>query len=282
MLAVELHPGERGEEAPHAHAANEFFLCTAGEGAHRTHLGEYGFSAGELSFFPRGQLHEHWAAGPVCAAISVRFRDAALVPESEVDRQAHVRLMFLKRRSFVGRNRIALTAPARRELERHFREAVSEDAKRVSGYKCLLKGIALQAIILIAREPDVGFVASRRDRAAGLVRVLEALDEDPARPVTVAAMAKLAGMSRSHFHAAFKQATGATLLDHVARLRFGSATHLLSSSATPVVDVCYQCGFPSMSRFYDVFKRFAGVPPAAFRRRTAQPAAGWRGARIAD
>jgi transcriptional regulator GlxA family with amidase domain len=83
-------------------------------------------------------------------------------------------------------------------------------------------------------------------------------------------MAERAGLSRSHFHAAFKKATGVTLMDHVARLRFGRAARMLANSDQPVVDVCFACGFPSMSRFYEVFKRFSGTSPAAYRRRQRQ------------
>jgi len=270
LLAVTLDLAATGGRPLHAHAANEFLLTREGRGTHRTHMGALPFRPGALHFFPRGQLHEHLPDEGPCRAVSVRFRDAALVAASEPDRQAQIRLAFLKRRAFAGRNELTLSASTAQRIETLFTQAVREDAARESGYKCVLKGIALHAIVLIGRDPKVGFTAGRPEPARGLVRVLETLNEDPSRPVTVTEMARLAGMSRSHFHAVFKAATGATLMEHVARLRFGMATHLLKSTEMPIVDVCYHCGFAGMSRFYDVFLRYGNRAPAAFRKHARQ------------
>jgi len=266
LLAEALDFTASRGKSEHAHQANEFLLCVAGEGRHVTSLVSFDFTPGSLAFFARGQVHAHAAVSPACRAISVRFRDAALVAQSEVDGQAAARLRFLKRRAFLGANALPLGDDTRAEIEMLFARAVREDAERASGYKCVLKGIALQAIVLVARDPVVGFQAGRGAAGRGIMRVPETLDQDPAQEVSVERMAALACMSRSHFHAAFRRIAGVPLLDHVARLRWGVACRQLLDTDDPILEICERSGFASMSRFYQVFERFSGMPPGEVRR----------------
>jgi AraC-like DNA-binding protein len=196
----------------------------------------------------------------------VRFRGDALLSESEVDRQARARLQFLRRRAYVGRNRLDLKPVTTRRMKDLFARAVAEDSERESGYRCLLKGIALEMIVLVAR--DVGFKwDDRRETGNRMLDVLETLENDPTQRVTVEEMAKRARLSRSQFHAAFKRIAGTTLLDHVTRLKVNVARRLLTGSRMEIMDVCFESGFESVSRFYDVFKRYTGLAPGDYRKR---------------
>lgn len=260
---MEIRPDGRGE---HVHAANEFMLILKGSGHHQTNLGATPFEPGDIHFFPRGQNHEHRVQQGIALAQSVRFRGDALLSESEVDQQARVRLQYLRRRAYLGLNRLELESATTRRMKDLFERAVAEDAERESGYRCLLKGIALEMIVLVARA--VGFNwRDRRDTGGRLHDVLEALEMDPTRKVTVEDMAKRAQLSRSQFHAAFKRIAGTTLLDHVTRLRVNVAQRLLVGSKMEIMDVCFESGFESTSRFYDVFKRYTGMAPGDYRKK---------------
>ena len=266
LLAQEIDLGVRGQ---HVHAANEFLLVVRGRGRHDTNLGAVAFARGDIHFFPRGQAHEHVARAGGATGRSVRFRGDALLSQSEVDRQAMVRLEFLRRRAYAGENRIDLPVDSARRMRDLFARALDEDSRRESGYRCLLKGIALEMIVLVAR--GLGFRwDDRRGATSRVLDVLEAIERDPTRPVKVDEMADLARLSRSQFHAAFKKVTGTTLMDHVTRIRVNAACRHLVGSRMPIVEVCYESGFESVSRFYEAFKRVTGLAPGAYRLKRAR------------
>jgi transcriptional regulator GlxA family with amidase domain len=197
---------------------------------------------------------------------SIRFRSESLVEASEPDRQARARLGFLRRRAHIGRHLVRLSARASALVRRLAAQAIAEDAGRLGGYRCVLKGIALQMVVVVARELDFRWPDATAS-GSGIVDVLEMLEADPTQPVRVARVAARAGLSRSQFHAAFKKMTGTTLMDHVARLRAVVAQRLLTGTEMPVLDVCFESGFESVSRFYEVFRKMTGTAPAAFRRK---------------
>jgi AraC-like DNA-binding protein len=167
-------------------------------------------------------------------------------------------------------NRLELLPETTKRVRGLFARALDEDTTRESGYRCLLKGIALEMIVLVAR--DLGFRSGdHRFVASRILDVLEAVEADPTRPVTVGEMSGRAGLSRSQFHAAFKKVTGTTLVGHVTRIRVNVACRHLVGSRLPVVEVCYESGFESVSRFYEAFKRITGMAPGEYRmKRTSE------------
>ncbi len=111
--------------------------------------------------------------------------------------------------------------------------------------------------------------ATGRKTDEHVVRALVAMTEDPARSWTVAALARVAGLSRAPFARRFRRATGTSprrwLTVHrlelaqarLAAVDAGDAT--LSAIATSI-------GYASEFAFSKAFKRVFGVAPALFRR----------------
>jgi AraC family cel operon transcriptional repressor len=78
-------------------------------------------------------------------------------------------------------------------------------------------------------------------------------------------MISLSGKTREHLARSVKKHCGITLADYINSLRLNYATTLLSRTDTPIIDICYVCGFGSMSYFYRVFKIRHGMSPHQFR-----------------
>ncbi|MGJ5078974.1 helix-turn-helix domain-containing protein [Bradyrhizobium sp. HKCCYLS3013] len=97
-------------------------------------------------------------------------------------------------------------------------------------------------------------------------RVTEFVRADPGAPVTLAAMAEVAGMSPSSFLRSFKQATGTTPHRFVVEQRVLAARRLLSTSDLPIVEIALSLGFSSQSHFGAVFRAVTGESPARYRR----------------
>jgi AraC-like DNA-binding protein len=252
------------EEGWHTQPANEFLLILEGKGVHRTFLGEQEFSAGDIHFFPRGQLHEHAKSSVACKCLTVRFRDEAFAADDPVDAEAHHWLAGLKQHAHLGRNRLELSPTSARKLRALFRQAVAENATAQAGSRVMLKAIALEALVLISRESAMSL--ADEESPGKMADVFAYIDAHAAERISVEQMLEIACLSRSHFHATFKRLTGTTLFEHVTRIRVGMAALELGTSNLPLEEIAYQCGFAGISRLYEAFKRYRGHTPGSLRR----------------
>lgn len=71
--------------------------------------------------------------------------------------------------------------------------------------------------------------------------------------------------STRHFCKVFKEATGITFTDYLARVRVEKAKHLLQNPHLRVSEIAFETGFESISQFNRSFKRVTGKTPTQFR-----------------
>ena len=101
--------------------------------------------------------------------------------------------------------------------------------------------------------------------------VVEFIDRNYAKPLTVAALAKRARLSPFHFIRTFRAATGMTPHQYVRDRRLDRARHLLSTTTMPVTEVCQAVGFASLGSFSSLFRRATGRSPVAYRAAERRP-----------
>jgi AraC family transcriptional regulator len=98
-----------------------------------------------------------------------------------------------------------------------------------------------------------------------LKRTIDYIEARLAEPVTLADLASAAGLTRMHFAAQFRAATGLPPHEYLLRRRIERAQEMLVGTRMSVVDVALSVGFQTQSHFTSVFKRFVGQPPHAWR-----------------
>ena len=98
-----------------------------------------------------------------------------------------------------------------------------------------------------------------------LKRVAEYIEASLAEPLSLADLAAVAGLTRMHFAAQFRAATGLPPHEYVLRRRIERAQEMLAAEDATLVDVALSVGFQTQSHFTSVFKRFTGQPPRAWR-----------------
>jgi AraC-like DNA-binding protein len=119
---------------------------------------------------------------------------------------------------------------------------------------------------LIQRHADTPHLARpARMEAATVRRVRDYLDTHAADPVTLAALADLAGMSASHLVRTFTAGTGLPPHTYLTQLRVARAKRLLARGIPPG-EVAQLVGFYDQSHLTRHFKRIVGVPPAQYAR----------------
>lgn len=114
--------------------------------------------------------------------------------------------------------------------------------------------------------------ADRHRRATGhapIARVQNHLREHLRDPVSVPALAALAGFSPSHFSARFHAVTGFTVTEYVKRLRMARARELMATTTTTIAEIAAEVGYPDQFYFSRQFRSVNGLSPTDFRTRLA-------------
>ena len=157
-----------------------------------------------------------------------------------------------------------------RWLENSIRFSVNEaDASRAGGEAVLAK---LSEVLFvetlrtyIAKLPaeQTGWLAGARDLEVG--KTLALMHRHPARPWTLATLAKEAGVSRSVLAERFRHYLSETPMAYLTRWRLQLGGQMLTSTNYSVAQIASEVGYESEAAFNRAFKREFSVPPARFR-----------------
>lgn len=98
-----------------------------------------------------------------------------------------------------------------------------------------------------------------------LRRVEEYVGTNFHRGIGLSDLAKVAGLSRMHFAAQFRAATGYRPREYLLHQRIEHAKSIMSSSVTPLAEVALSVGFSTQAHFSTVFKRMTDETPARWR-----------------
>lgn len=99
-----------------------------------------------------------------------------------------------------------------------------------------------------------------------LGRTIDYIEANLARPIHLAELSNLVGLSRMHFAAQFRAATGHSPHQYVLRRKIAASQELLKSRSMSLVDTALILGFKTQAHFAVVFKNIVGHTPARWRR----------------
>lgn len=102
---------------------------------------------------------------------------------------------------------------------------------------------------------------------AAVVRAQKTMEQQLHEPLTLEALAGIAGTSPAHLIQLFKRDTGSTPKQYFRRLRISAAERMLVSTGLAVSDVGYRTGFANPQHFSRVFSQHCGISPGEWRRR---------------
>ncbi|MEP9387824.1 AraC family transcriptional regulator [Mesorhizobium sp. KR9-304] len=99
-----------------------------------------------------------------------------------------------------------------------------------------------------------------------LAEAMRQIHGDPARPWTVAELAKKAALSRSAFFDHFTRAVGLPPMEYILAWRMALAKDLLRRQDVALANVAERVGYGSASAFSTAFSRYVGLPPSRYAR----------------
>ncbi len=104
-------------------------------------------------------------------------------------------------------------------------------------------------------------LASRDEHFSRIARVLRHVHAEYAKPLSVAELARKAGMSVAAFHHYFKLVTASPPLQYLKRIRLDQARRLMAHDGHNASTAARAVGYESPSQFSREFKRLFGVTP---------------------
>ena len=110
-------------------------------------------------------------------------------------------------------------------------------------------------------------------RAIHVERMAQFIGENAMEDISVEDVANAASLHPNYAMALFKRSLGLTINQSITRHRLDTAQSLLIATDMAVTEIAFNCGFGSLSRFYDAFNQRFRTSPRAFRQRVA-PSAG--------
>lgn len=106
---------------------------------------------------------------------------------------------------------------------------------------------------------------TQQDYGRRIARAIARIAADPARNPGLEELADAAAFSPYHFHRIYREITGETPAETLARERLSLAAALLMRGGPPVAAVARRCGYGSAAAFTRAFRAAYGIPPAAYR-----------------
>ncbi|WEK04377.1 MAG: AraC family transcriptional regulator [Candidatus Devosia phytovorans] len=246
-------------QTPAAGLIYEPVVCLVLQGRKRTFIGdnvlEYG--AGEYIVVAA----ELTAMGQVCQATTDEpylalnlLLDPAVISRLLLDMSGHAEPPL---QSGFG---VTKASPALLETWRRFAGLLD----RPEEIRVMASHLEHELIFRLLMGPQGGLlrqIAGADSRLSHIRRAMGWIKQHYANPVSVDAMAAVAGMSASVFHRRFKAVTGVSPLQYQKHIRLHEARRRLITERAEAATVAYAVGYESASQFSREYKRFFGAPP---------------------
>lgn len=131
--------------------------------------------------------------------------------------------------------------------------------------------ILLVEALRLTQEPDAPPGLLRGLGDTRLAEAIRAIHADPARPWTMAGLAKKAALSRSAFFERFTRNVGVTPMEYLVAWRMALAKDLLRRKEVDIAQIAERVGYGSASTFSTAFSRHVGQPPGRYSRGMIRP-----------
>ena len=107
--------------------------------------------------------------------------------------------------------------------------------------------------------------AGHRAEPGEIWKTRKFIEEHSDEKLSLSTVAKAVNIHPNYLSERFKQVTGMTFVEYVARSRFNRACELLHNGDISISEIAFAAGFQSLSQFNRVFRRLSGKSPTQYR-----------------
>jgi AraC-like DNA-binding protein/ligand-binding sensor protein len=163
---------------------------------------------------------------------------------------------------FLGKmGRKNLSADAEKLLRDTYFLTRTIEPERYEGMVKLLESFAAQ----LGQHAESLAIIEEGSEPAAISKARKYIHQHLDHPLPLGDVARVAGLSESHFCRLFKDATGLTLTDYVNRCRVEWAKKELLRPELRVSEIAFHVGYQSLSQFNRSFARIVGTSPTHWR-----------------
>lgn len=138
------------------------------------------------------------------------------------------------------------------------------------GRNLILKSLSTQILASLIEQIENNMpspVSSSYSTAKkNLDKAIEYLRDQYDEDYSLEEAAQVARLSCFHFIRVFKSYTGKTPYEYLMLFKLNKAKELLISNRSSITEICFMCGFNSLSNFTNFFKKRVGVTPSEYRK----------------
>jgi len=250
----------------HQHIEYELILFTKGDGLSfvGNHVGE--FEKGDIYLLGSNLPHtfQKRDAAQITSAVVVHFKSdfwgngLLEIPECR-------NIKKLLETSLFG---LKIQGKCKKALGRMIKALeTTEDFKRI-----LLLGECLETIassgkcITLSSQPAKQQSYKEKE---SIDRIIQFTIDNFRDPVSISQVAEIACMSVPAFCNYFKKSTKKTYIDFLTEVRIGYACTLLTETHKTVLEICFECGYNTMSHFHKKFMKIKTYTPLQYRKHFA-------------
>lgn len=175
-------------------------------------------------------------------------------------------------REILSKARLPISRPFLVNTTTFFQQGLSDLLAELAAYtrpdskitKCLLE----LCLLRIAQSRQPTRTAMRVPEK--LLAVQRMISSVPAEEVTLADMARMAGMSPPYFCAQFKKTFGVSPMESLIHHRLHHAAHLLTNWNLNISEIAAQVGYQDLFHFSKMFRKKFGMSPRKMRARASE------------
>ena len=138
------------------------------------------------------------------------------------------------------------------------------------GRNLVLKDLSTQILSLLIKQVqnNMPFLASPDYATAkkNIDKVIEYLRDQYDAKYSLEEAAQIAHLSPYHFIRTFKAYTGKSPYEYLMFVKINRAKEMLSSNKHSITEICFMCGFNSLSNFINYFRKKVGISPSEYRK----------------
>ena len=267
-LCVSVPKGEP-DGLIHDHDFTELVVVLGGSGLHLAAPDPYPLQAGDVFVIHENTRHAYRDAFSL-KSINVIFDLKQLdLPLRDLATLEGYQALFVvepRLRSAGGAHHHCRLAAADLAVVRELlTNLVNELDRKASGYRSMAAGIFLQIVGFLSRC----YSRIRDPEPRALLRMGQALSHIESHymePMTLAHLARQAGMSPSTLQRTFRRSFQTSPIDYLIGLRIQKSLELLAGGDLNVTETAFRVGFIDSNYFSRQFRLRMGLSPRAFRR----------------
>ena len=268
-VAVERQSPQIPLEA-HVHDFAEIVLIMGGRGIHFTGGERYPICAGDVFVIDVSRAHGYEATEDL-ELVNVLFDRARLqLPMLDVRELPGFHVLFTLepryRREHGFASRLHLSTEDLAVAEALVGRLERECSGHQPGYLFAATALFMDLVVHLSRC----YSEMQAHSSVSLLRLGETLsymERHYPEEISLAALCRIAHMSRNTLSAHFRKALGHPPIDYLIRLRISKAADLLREGVLNVTQVALRVGFSDSNYFTRQFRKIIGIPPREFRKR---------------